>query len=203
MWSCIISLVCVRRAINHRDKKLFVWYVDDQFLRKPFFFSKFRFLSRFDWFSSLVSISVSCHWRSSSFETIDAMNSLNGKPVRSDLNENKRKRLPRLFGAFPSARRPLKIYNIFDCLARINTMLSVGELVSLVLLRILAAIDFHIVVELVQLQFLRIHRQGLSHYRYPSCLYMARRGCRHGKTLLTEQQWSARSRRRFVWKVAS
>ncbi|CAF4003109.1 unnamed protein product [Rotaria sp. Silwood1] len=35
----------------------------------------------------------------------------------------------RLFGAFPAARRPLKIYNIFDCLARINTMLSISTFV--------------------------------------------------------------------------
>ncbi|CAF0790800.1 unnamed protein product [Rotaria sordida] len=35
----------------------------------------------------------------------------------------------RLFGAFPTARRPLKIYNIFDCLARINTMLSISTFV--------------------------------------------------------------------------
>lgn len=33
--------------------------------------------------------------------------------------------LPRLFGAFPAARRPLKVYSVFDCCARINTMLSV------------------------------------------------------------------------------
>ncbi|CAF1020941.1 unnamed protein product [Adineta steineri] len=32
----------------------------------------------------------------------------------------------RLFGAFPAERRPLKIYNIFDCLIRINTMLSIS-----------------------------------------------------------------------------
>ncbi len=31
----------------------------------------------------------------------------------------------RLFGAFPAARRPLKIYSTFDCVARINTMISV------------------------------------------------------------------------------
>ncbi|CAF4721919.1 unnamed protein product [Rotaria sp. Silwood1] len=35
----------------------------------------------------------------------------------------------RLFGAFPAARRPLKIYNIFDCLAGINTMLSMSTFV--------------------------------------------------------------------------
>ncbi|CAF2474279.1 unnamed protein product [Rotaria sp. Silwood2] len=35
----------------------------------------------------------------------------------------------RLFGAFPTARRPLKIYNIFDCLAVINTMLSISTFV--------------------------------------------------------------------------
>jgi len=34
----------------------------------------------------------------------------------------------RLFGAFPAARLPLKIYSIFDCVARINTMLSVDSL---------------------------------------------------------------------------
>lgn len=32
----------------------------------------------------------------------------------------------RLFGAFPAQRWPLRIYNILDCLARINTMLSIS-----------------------------------------------------------------------------
>lgn len=35
----------------------------------------------------------------------------------------------RLFGAFPAARRPLKIYSVFDCCARVNTMLSISSLV--------------------------------------------------------------------------
>ncbi|CAF5222697.1 unnamed protein product, partial [Rotaria magnacalcarata] len=34
----------------------------------------------------------------------------------------------RLFGVFPAARRPLKIYSIFDCVVRINTMLSISSL---------------------------------------------------------------------------
>ncbi|CAF0892543.1 unnamed protein product [Adineta ricciae] len=35
----------------------------------------------------------------------------------------------RLFGAFPEARRPLRTYNIFDCIARINTMFSISTLI--------------------------------------------------------------------------
>ncbi|UJR30542.1 hypothetical protein I4U23_018072 [Adineta vaga] len=35
----------------------------------------------------------------------------------------------RIFGAFPSARRPLQIYNIFDCIARINTMLCISTFI--------------------------------------------------------------------------
>ncbi|CAF3454606.1 unnamed protein product [Rotaria socialis] len=35
----------------------------------------------------------------------------------------------RIFGVFPAARRPLKIYNIFDCIVRINTMLSISTFV--------------------------------------------------------------------------
>lgn len=31
----------------------------------------------------------------------------------------------RLFGAFPAARRPFKIYSIFDCIVRLTIMLSV------------------------------------------------------------------------------
>ncbi|CAF3408795.1 unnamed protein product [Rotaria sp. Silwood1] len=34
----------------------------------------------------------------------------------------------RLFGAFPAARLPLKIYSIFDCVARVSTMLSISTL---------------------------------------------------------------------------
>ncbi|CAF2911854.1 unnamed protein product [Rotaria sp. Silwood2] len=34
----------------------------------------------------------------------------------------------RLFGAFPTARLPLKIYSIFDCVARVSTMLSISSL---------------------------------------------------------------------------
>jgi len=35
--------------------------------------------------------------------------------------------ISRLFGAFAEARRPLRIYNILDCIARINAMLSVSS----------------------------------------------------------------------------
>ncbi|CAF1479080.1 unnamed protein product [Rotaria magnacalcarata] len=35
----------------------------------------------------------------------------------------------RIFGVFPAARRPLKIYNIFDCIVRVNTMLSISTFV--------------------------------------------------------------------------
>jgi len=55
------------------------------------------------------------------------MNLLNGLFInKKKKNEELLSIFNRLFGVFPTARWPLRMYNIFDCIARINTMFSVG-----------------------------------------------------------------------------
>lgn len=108
----------------------------------------------------------------------------------------------RLFGAFPAARRPLQLYNVFDCIARINTMLSVSSrqpLYPLVHARLFQ--DFRVSSEPVQLQRPGVHRSNPARHRHPSRLPMAGHQRRHGT------QRSIAKRRhvcllRFVWKIA-
>jgi len=98
-------------------------------VNKRIYFENFIFyyFFRLDLYLQLFLIYVLYHLLLLLLEIMIEMNFLNGKFFFIEKIFHFVLIFNRLFGAFPAARLPLKIYSTFDCVARINTVLSVDN----------------------------------------------------------------------------